>query len=191
MAIVALNQPLGNPVVEGSSELRANILVAGVTKVRRLGLHQELVFLGVMGVVAIDAGDAVGQVYGAIVTTVLIGVLVTAEAARAGFLGSGVLKGEDLGFIATAVDVCFAWTVAGLTTMPLRTLMGLELGIQGGREVGSLLETRRDFIMARLASIGADIQSGIGWRVVPGNLAVRRFRLLGCMPFIARAKRRD
>lgn len=191
VAIVALNQALGNPVVEGSSELRANILVAGVAKLRRLGLHQELVFLGVMRVVAIDAGDAIGQVHGAIVITVLFGVLVATEAARASLLGSGVLKGEDLGFIAAAVDVGFAWTVAGLTTMPFHALMGIELGFQGGREVGSLLETRGDFIMTRLACIRADIQSGIGWRVVLGNFAVGRFRLLCCMPFIARAKRRD
>ena len=76
MAIIALDQALVDTVMKWSSELGADILVAGVAKLRRFRLHKELAFLGVVGGVAVGATDAVSQMHGVVVIAVLLGVLV-------------------------------------------------------------------------------------------------------------------
>ena len=170
VAVVALQQAFRDAVMEGPCELRADVLMARVTKLWRFRLHQELAFLGVMRRVAVDTGDAVGEMHGAVVVAVLLGVLVAAEAAGASLLRGSVLKSEDLGDIAAAVDMGFARAVAGFASVPLDAFVGIELGIHGGGEVRSLLKARVDFVVAGLAGVGACVEGGVGGGDVGGNL---------------------
>src|SRR5580704_12366560 len=96
----------------------------------------------------------------------LFGVLVAAQAAGAGLLRCGVLKGEDFGLVAAAVDVLFPRAMTSLAAMPLRAFMRVELRIHGGGEVRCSGEMRIDLLMAGLASIGTHVESGIRRRNV-------------------------
>ena len=119
VAVAALHQSFVDAVVEGAVELLLYFLVAPVAKQRRLFLHQELAFLRMVGRVAVYAAHVVLQVCGTSVVAVLFSVCVASQAARADFLGRGILECKDLRFIATTIDMRFPWTVAGLATMPL------------------------------------------------------------------------
>ena len=59
VTVVALHQALVDAVMEGTSKLLLDFQVAAVAKLRRLFFHQELTFLGVMGIVAIGAAHIV------------------------------------------------------------------------------------------------------------------------------------
>ena len=91
----------------------------------------------------------------------LFGVLVAAQAARAGLLRRGVFKREDLGFVAAAIDVLFPGTMASLAAMPFHAFVCVELAIHGGSEVSRGSEICIDFFVAGLAGIGADVESWI------------------------------
>ena len=51
------------------------------------------------------------------------GVLVATEAAGAGLLWGGIFEREDLGFVAAAIDMFFAGTVASLAAMPFHSFL--------------------------------------------------------------------
>ena len=90
-----MEQAFGNTVMEGPREFSAHVHVALVAKRWRFLDHEVLVFLGVVGRVAIEAADAVCQMDGAIVIAVFLTVLVTGEAAGGGLLWGDVLEGEN------------------------------------------------------------------------------------------------
>ncbi len=166
VAIVALHQPFIYPMVERPPELYPHILVAAVAQLRRLLFHQELVFLGFVWRVAINACDAVGQVHGAVVVPMLFGVLVAAQAARASLLRCGVLKGEDFGFVTSAVHVLFPRAMTSLAAMPLHAFLRVELPVHGGCEVGRSGEIRIDRLVAGLAGVGTHVEVGIRRRSI-------------------------
>ena len=124
VAIVALDQPFVHPVVERSRKLCAHIHVAAVAQFRRLRFHQKLAFLCVMRRVAINATYAVRQMHGAVVVTVLFGVLVAPQAARTGLLWRRVLERENLALVPSTVHMFFARSMTRLTPMPSRPLVG-------------------------------------------------------------------
>ena len=78
VAIVALDQTLGDAMMKRPRELRPDILMAAIAKFRGLRLHQKLALLGMVRGVAVDAGDAIGQVHGTIVVAVFFGILMAA-----------------------------------------------------------------------------------------------------------------
>lgn len=164
VAITALQQSFRDAVMEGARELRPNILMAGVAKLGRLRPHEELALFGVMRGVTVDAGHAVGEVHGAVVIAVLFGVLVAAQAARAGLLRSGVFESENLGLIPAAVHMFLAGAVAGFASMPFHAFMRIQLRIHSGSEVRSLLESGIDLVVAGFAGIGANVKRGVGRR---------------------------
>src|ERR1700741_98720 len=120
----------------------------------------------------------------------LFGVLVAAQAAGAGLLRCGVLKGEDFGLVAAAVHVLFSRAVTSLAAMPLHAFVRVELRVHGGNEVGRSSEMRIDVLVAGLAGIGTYVEAGIR----RGNISfglVRRLALLSGIPFVARMGKRN
>jgi len=186
VAVVALKQALRNAMMEGTSKLGPDVLVANVAKPRRLGPHEELSFCGVVRRVTIDAGDTIGEVHGAFVIAVLFCVLVAAQAAGAGLLGSRILKGEDFCFVAAAVDVILAWAVAGFAAMPLDAFVGIEFGVHGRDKVRGLLEAGVNLVVTGFAGVRADIEGGVSRSVVSSDLVCRlgllcRVSLVACL----------
>src|ERR1700752_2693372 len=181
VAIIALEQSFIPAVMKGTREFRTQAHVACVTEVARVSLHQVLAFLGVVRRVAINARDAVGQVHRAVIVPMLFGVLVAAQAAGAGLLRCGVLKGKDFGLFAAAVAVLFPRAVTRRAAMPLHAFLRVELCVHGGGEVGRSGEMRIDLLMAGLAGIGTHVKRRVGWpdeflRLV----SLRRGRFCGC-----------
>ena len=126
MAVVALYQSFVDSMMERPVELLPHFLMAAVAELRRLFLHQKLTFLRMVGRVAIYAAHVVLQVRGASVVAVLLSVCMASQAARADFRSRSVLESENLGLVATTIDVCLPWTVARLTTMPLRPFFRIQ-----------------------------------------------------------------
>src|SRR5437762_5750056 len=133
--------------------------MAAVTELRLLFLHQKLAFFGVVWRVAIGAPDIVLQMRGAAKICVLFAILMAIQAAGTHFLGRNVLKGKNLTFVSTSIDVFLARPMTSLATLPLWPF----LGIHGGHEV------RRRFVVlveifsgrvrvAALAHFGTNIE---------------------------------
>jgi hypothetical protein len=181
MAIIALDQAFIHAVVERPCKLRAYIHVTRVTELRGFRLHQKLTLLRIMGRVAINAGNAVGQVHRTVIVPMLFVVLVAAQAASAGLLRRGVLKGEDFGLVAPAIYVLLSRAVASLAAMPLHALVRVEFAIHGGSEVRGGGEIRIDVFVAGLAGIGTHIESGIGRRNIGFDLLRRLGMLCGVL----------
>ncbi len=158
MAIIAMDQTFVQAMVERPRELCTHILVASVTELRRFRLHQILTLLGVMRRVAINASDAVGQVHRAVIVAMLFGVLMAAQAARAGLLWRGVFKREDFRFVAAAIYVLFPRPMASFASVPFHAFVRVELAIHGGGDVSGGGEIRIDLFVAGLAGIGTDVE---------------------------------
>jgi hypothetical protein len=126
VAIVAQHQPLIYPVMEWTRKLCAHVQVASVTKLGRRIPQQELSFLRVMRRMAVDAGYSALQMSGAAVVTLIVAALMAVQAARANFRGGSIFESKYLGFVATAFDVFFAWTVTGFAAMPFRAFLRIE-----------------------------------------------------------------
>lgn len=162
MAIAALQQPFVDAVMKWPGELRLYIQVAAEAQLWRGLFQQELLFLCVVGVVAFNARNPTLQVGRASVVVVFPTILVAIEAAGA-YLGRGdIFKGENLGFVATAIYVSFARSVARFATLPFGAGMGIELGCHSGCKVWCILEVFGQFVMAGLAGIRPNIKSWIG-----------------------------
>src|SRR5215469_8326132 len=107
--------------MKGKGEFRTHVHVARVTELRRLSLHQELAFLRVMGRVTIGATDAVRKMHRTVVVAMFLRVLMAPQTAPAPFLWGRILEREDLGFIASTIDVLFPRPVTRFTPVPLRS----------------------------------------------------------------------
>src|SRR5215471_7775017 len=164
VAVVALHQPFIYTVVKRACELRAHILVAAIAQLRRLLLHEELTFLGMVWRVTVEATNAVCQVRGTVVIALVASVLMTAQTALAGVRRRSVLKGINLCLVPAAVHVLLARAVASFTPMPFHSLVRFQLPLHGGGEVCRAFEIRIDVLMACLAGIGTHILSRIGRR---------------------------
>src|SRR5271156_6717305 len=163
MTIFTFNKSLVHAVAEGARKFSTNIHVTRETKFRRLRLHQELALLGIMRRMTIEAAYAVCQVRRAVIVPMLFGVLVAAQAAGAGLLRCGVLKGKDFRLVAAAVDVLFPRAVTSLAAMPLHAFVRVELRVHGSGEVGRSGETLVNVLVAGLASIGTHVKRRVGW----------------------------
>jgi hypothetical protein len=126
--------------------------MAAVTKLWLLLFHQELAFLRIMRRVAVRATHVVLEMGGSSEVAVLLTVGMTAKTTLADFLCGGVLKSEDLRFVATAVDMGLTWTMACLAAMPLGPLLCIQ-----SRDV-----VRRIFIA---------FEEAFGWHVFMAGLA--------------------
>ena len=153
VAIVALQQTLWDSMMEGPRELRPNILMAAVAELRSLRLHQELRLFGVVGRMAVNASNPIGEVHRPVVVPMLFCVLVATETSRARLLRSGILEREDLRLVAPAVDMLFPRSVASLAPMPLHALVRVELRIHGGDKVRRLFETCVNLVVAGFAGV--------------------------------------
>jgi|SRR5690242_13172479 len=163
VAVRALYQAFVYAMVEGAVELLFGFLVTPVAEQRLFFLQQVLGFLWMMGIVAVDTGDAVLCVLGTREVAVLGPILMATEAARAYIGGRGVLKSKNLGFVAAAVDVRFAGTVASFATMPLGAFLGIQRRYEMRRVLVRLEKAlARHVLMAGLAGIRADVESRIG-----------------------------
>jgi len=159
VAVAALHHPFIDSVVEGPSKLLLRLEMAAVTELRRLLLHQELAFFGVMRRVAVDATYVVLQVRRPRVVAVLLSVRVASQAAFADFLGRGILECKDLRLIAATIDVCFPWTVTRLASMPLWTFFGIQRSHIVRRIFIRLVKTLGwHVLVAGLAPLGTDVE---------------------------------
>src|SRR5580692_10295509 len=85
------------------------------------------------------------------------------EAPRVHFFCGSRLKLENLGLVSAPIDVGLPWTMATLAGLPLWTF----LRIQSSYEVRRILKMLEEVLgwhvrVASLASLGADVQRGIG-----------------------------
>jgi len=73
-----------------------------------------------------DATHLIPRMFGGDGVHVLRAAGVAGEAARVDFFGGSGLELKDLRFVATAIDVGLAWTMARFTALPPRTILGIE-----------------------------------------------------------------
>src|SRR4030095_16856513 len=112
VAIAALHEPFVNTMMKSARELLVGFEMAAVAKLWLLLFHQKLTFLRVMRRVVIRATDIVLEVGGSSKVAVLLAVGVAPKTTLTDFFGRGVLEGENLRFVTSAVDVLFSWPVA-------------------------------------------------------------------------------
>ena len=154
VAVIALHQSFVHPMMESPGELRSDIHVAAVAELWRRFLEQKFALLGVVRRMAIDTRNSALQVGGTAVIALLVAGLMAIKAASTNIGGRCVLKREDLCFVAAALNVLFARTVARLAAMPLRTLLGIESGYEMRRCFVTCIEAlRRHVFMAGFASL--------------------------------------
>ena len=173
VAVATLEQPFVYAVVKRPGELGANIQMAAIAEFRRRFFQQELRFPGVVGRVAINAGHSVFQMSRPPIIVVLLAILVASQATSTGLGGRSILKGENLCFVATTVDVCFAGSMACFAAFPSGSLLCLQLSFHGGGEVWIVFKPLGNLLMARLASVWTHVERGVGW----GNIALLFSRL--------------
>lgn len=163
VAVRALHQAFVNPVMEGPVELLFLVKVAGVAKIRLLGLQQELAFFRVVRIMTVRAAHAILKVSGAREISMLFAILVAVEAARADLRGRSVLERENLRLVSAALDVFLAGAVARFATMPFRAFFLIEQRYVV-RRIFVALEKPLDghVFVAGFAGFGADVKRGIG-----------------------------
>ena len=122
--------------------------------------------------VAVRATDVILEMGGSSEVAVLLAVGMAAKTTLADFLRGGVLKAEDLRFVASPVDVGLSRTVTCLAAMPLGPFLCIQ-----SRDV-----VRRIFIaleeafgwhvlVAGLAGFGSDVKRRVGGTFVRFRLA--------------------
>ena len=102
---------------------------------------------------AIEAADSVREVSGPVEIAVLVVKLMATQAACARIPGRDAFKSINLGFIAAAVHMLFAWTVARFTAMPFRSLTSIEVALDRCDKVLGLLEIVVNFFVAGFAGV--------------------------------------
>src|SRR5580765_426573 len=88
----------------------------------------------------------------------LLADLVAVQAARASVGRGHSLETEDLGFVATALDVCLARAMARFAAVPLRPPLRVQRGDKMRRSLVVLIEIlRRHVLVTCLAGLCADV----------------------------------
>ena len=128
MAIAALDQAFVDLVMEGHVEVWADVGVALVAEVRLGGDEELRIRYGLVDTVAAEAGNAGPGMRRA--QEVGVGIGVAAEAGLIDLGGCEFVEANDLGHIATAFDVCLAWTVAALAGIALAAVLEGQLGVR-------------------------------------------------------------
>ena len=105
----------------------------------------------------------------------LLGVLMTSEAASACLLGGRILERENLALVSAAIDMFFSRTVAGFTTVPLWPFSSFEFPLHRCDEMRGSLKMVVDVFVAGLACVRADVQV---WIAGQKRLLWRRFSLI-------------
>lgn len=161
VAVRALHQAFVDAVMEGPGELLLLVEVAAVAERRLACFQEELALFRVMRIVTVRAGYPVLEVHGTRVVTVFLAILMAAKAARADFLGGGVLESKNFGLVSATVYVSFAWSVTRLAAMPFGALLGIQRCYVVGRIFKILVETlARHVFVASLAGLAAHIVAG-------------------------------
>ena len=152
VAIAALDQSFIHPVMERHIKLSFLLKVAAVAQLW-LGLdEQEIRSFGMVRRMAGDATNAILLMFRVEGIHVLRAADMAVEAAGVDLLRGSGLKLENLRFVATAVDVGLAGSVASFATVPLGTLLGIQRSDEVGRVFIALEKTLgRHILMARLA----------------------------------------
>ena len=104
-------------MAEGPGELGLLLHVAAVTQVGLLFHQQEVHVSRLMRVVAVGAGNAVGQVFGLGEVLRLQAGLMALQTDGGGLRRAEGFEADDLGDIAAAVDVRLGGTVTGLAAV--------------------------------------------------------------------------
>jgi len=117
------------------------------------------------------------------VVVLFVAALMAIQATGADLRGRRVLERKYLGFVPSTVYMGLPGPVASLATLPFEACVRVELGRHGCRKMRSVLEAFRDFVMAGLAGLRANIQGRIGW---PHVLSLTcRFCVFCCRLFAA------
>ena len=105
VAVRALHQSLVHAVMEGTVELLLLVQVACVAQIRLPSFQQKLALFGMVRVVAVGAAHSILQVDGTREIAMLFAILVAVQAARAYLLRRNALERENLGLVASALDM--------------------------------------------------------------------------------------
>jgi hypothetical protein len=105
--------------MEGLGEIGLGCGVASVTKFRLSLGEQPLRFLGVMRRMTIQTADVVAGMGRATEVGLAGAVAVTAQATSAGLLPGEFFEANDLGDVASAVDMGGTGSVAGLASVTI------------------------------------------------------------------------
>src|SRR5262249_5945357 len=152
MAVVAGDQPLIDPVMERLGEIGFDVLVAPETKLGHGCLQQVRLNSRRMDGVAVNATYVVLDVFRAQEVRVLLPELMAAQAAFGGLFARQPGKADDLvGFRGPSRGL--AGPVAGLASLPLRSLMFRERGFP----VWALVITGCHLLMTRFAGLRAHV----------------------------------
>src|SRR5580700_7670778 len=110
----------------------------------------------------VDACHATLQMEGASIIGLFVTALVAIQAAGAAFRRRDVLKGEYFRYVAAALDVFLAGTVAGFAAVPLRALLRVHFRIDSGDEMGTRRESDVQIFVTCLANLCSDVERRIG-----------------------------
>jgi len=108
--------------------------------------------------VAVDATDIVAPVFAAAIVVVLLFAGVALQASLGDGLGGLAQEPNDFGLVAAALDVRFAWTVAGFAALLFRHSLNDIDEQLSVRSLGELLE---HVVVASLARLAPDIILGL------------------------------
>src|SRR5580765_4640096 len=128
MAIAADQQAFIHAMVIGLGKIGLDFEVAAITQGGLRGLQKLAVDLGRMHRVAINATHVVLQMRGAEKIGMLFPELMASQAALGGLLARQAGKADDLVRIG-GLSVGFARSMAGFTTLPLRTMALVQHGL--------------------------------------------------------------
>jgi hypothetical protein len=110
VAVRALDKAFIHLVMEGHGEERLDVGVALEAKSLLAGLQQDRVWHGLMDAVAAQAANTGPGMRGT--EEVGVGIGVATKAGRINLPGRELVEPDDLGDIATAIDMSLAWAVA-------------------------------------------------------------------------------
>lgn len=112
----------------------------------------------------------------------LLGVLMTPQAASASLLRRGVFERKDLRLVAAAVDVFFTRAMASLASMPFGTFVSIEFRVHGSGEVSGRSEVCVEIFVAGFAGVRAYVERGIGRsNILGGGLSYRLVFVCGAI----------
>jgi hypothetical protein len=106
----------------------------------------------------VNACHATLQMEGAAIIALFVTALMAIQAAGAAFCGRDALKGEYFRYVAAALDVFLAGTVARFAPVPLRALMSVQFRFDSGGEMRTRFESLVKIFVARLANLASNVE---------------------------------
>ena len=181
VTIGALDQSFVNSMAERHFKLG---LLLEMARVAQLGLRlrqQKLFGFRLVRRVTGDATDIVLRMDRVDCVHMLRPAGVATHATGTDFLGRSILKRENFGFVATAVNVRLPGTVASFATLPLRTFLRVECRYKMRRSLEMVEKILRGHVcMTRLARLRSYVERRIARPGILLRLSRRlRFVLTG------------